>query len=79
MNEYLQSSILIKVYDPDPIKEMHRHTTARQVISRCDICGCEISVYFGTMSTGKYLRILEDTVVLQIHTVSHPRTRIFKL
>jgi hypothetical protein len=30
MNESLQSFILIRVYDPDPIKEMQKHTTARQ-------------------------------------------------
>lgn len=54
MNESLQSFILIRVDDPDPIIEMHKHTTAdKQIISHCDIRSCEISMYFDTMSTGK--------------------------
>jgi hypothetical protein len=53
MNESLQSFILTRVDDRDPIKEMHKHKTARQIISHCDICGCEISVCFETTFAGK--------------------------
>jgi hypothetical protein len=52
MNDSLESFLLIRVDDPDPIKEEHKHTTARQIISHCDICRCEIFMY-DTMSTGK--------------------------
>jgi hypothetical protein len=62
MNESLQSFILIRVDDPDPIKEMHKHTMALQTNY--------VTVTFA---------VVKDTVVLPIHTVSHPRTRIFKL